>query len=469
MLYERRDNNVSVALKRLLTFMVVLSWTSLPTVVLVDASSMNNVNGNANGNGNGGASSSNANGSGAGAGGWFNKVKVFAGNDKKLSADGNENGNGHTADSHLHSRGLPLPPGGSFMPPPPPPPMGLGPASSSGGDQHHQHPHHQQHPHQQGSPPPMQQNLPPPPPPPSTPSATSTSDEHAEKEHNKQDDHLEHTNKNGDSQSWQQQQQQQGSSWDSNNGNGNGNANMPPPQAYDSSWHNPQMHMSQQQPQQQQQQQQPDPQQWMEHDQSIRDLQYDIDSLVTHQHDLYTQIQNLTSSLIDTEQNTEMQMSQIDLLLEQVADAEAYASAESNAALEYKTNCTNLGNTIANLQHSIQNLETECLELTDGRTCDREEIRELKEKLKGQDRKLENFACGIEMARLEKQKDAYQTEYERKKRLQKKGFFYWLFGGDEDGSDEGESEDDSDEDLEKLQVRIDRQRNGVRMEGVSID
>jgi hypothetical protein len=469
MLYERRDNNVSVALKRLLTFMVVLSWTSLPTVVLVDASSMNNVNGNANGNGNGGASSSNANGSGAGAGGWFNKVKVFAGNDKKLSADGNENGNGHTADSHLHSHGLPLPPGGSFMPPPPPPPMGLGPASSSGGDQHHQHPHHQQHPHQQGSPPPMQQNLPPPPPPPSTPSATSTSDEHAEKEHNKQDDHLEHTNKNGDSQSWQQQQQQQGSSWDSNNGNGNGNANMPPPQAYDSSWHNPQMHMSQQQPQQQQQQQQqqqPDPQQWMEHDQSIRDLQYDIDSLLTHQHDLYTQIQNLTSSLIDTEQNTEMQMSQIDLLLEQVADAEAYASAESNAALEYKTNCTNLGNTIANLQHSIQNLETECLELTDGRTCDREEIRELKENLKGQDRKLENFACGIEMARLEKQKDAYQTEYERKKRLQKKGFFYWLFGGDEDGSDDGESEDDSDEDLEKLQVRIDRQRNGVRMEGV---
>ena len=458
---------MSVALKRLLTFMVVLSWTSLPTVVLVDASSMNNVNGNANGNGNGGASSSNANGSGAGAGagGWFNKVKVFAGNDKKLSADGNENGNGHTADSHLHSRGLPLPPGGSFMPPPPPPPMGLGPASGSGGDQHHQHPNHQQHPHQQGAPPPMQQNLPPPPP--STPSATSTSDEHDEKEHNKQDDHLEHTNKNGDSQSWQQQQQ--GSSWDSNNGNGN--ANMPPPQAYDSSWHNPQMHMSQQQPQQQQQQQQqqPDPQQWMEHDQSIRDLQYDIDSLVTHQHDLYTQIQNLTSSLIDTEQNTEMQMSQIDLLLEQVADAEAYASAESNAALEYKTNCTNLGNTIANLQHSIQNLETECLELTDGRTCDREEIRELKEKLKGQDRKLENFACGIEMARLEKQKDAYQTEYERKKRLQKKGFFYWLFGGDEDGSDEGESEDDSDEDLEKLQVRIDRQRNGVRMEGVSID
>jgi DNA repair exonuclease SbcCD ATPase subunit len=182
---------------------------------------------------------------------------------------------------------------------------------------------------------------------------------------------------------------------------------------------------------------------------TTQSLKYEMDQLMFQQHQLYSQIQNLTISLYETERSKEMQQSQIDLLLEQVADAEAYASAESNAALEYKANCTALGNIVSQLQQQIENWEQKCQQVEEDNRCKEEEIETLKEKLKRKEKELENMACGVELARLEKQKQAYHAEYEKKKSARHRGLFHWLFGwiyGDE------LSEDDSDEELEKLQV-----------------
>lgn len=178
------------------------------------------------------------------------------------------------------------------------------------------------------------------------------------------------------------------------------------------------------------------------------DYQSEIDHLVNTQQDLYTEIQNLTSTLVESERTNELHLSQIDLLMEQVADAEAYASAESNAALEFKANCTKLGETIHQMQSNIVSLEEQCRDWNEKSNCQQEEISVLKQKLKKKERELESMACGIEMARLEKQKEEYQAQVARKKSQKSKGFFAWLFGWGYDDDTTYES----DEELEKLQV-----------------
>ena len=429
----RRIKKKTIAMKRMLTFMILLSWTTLPKAV--NASST----------------------SGAGTGtGWFNKV--FPGKDGNGNNNGVMDGDGDQKDKQLNQSMMgsgsgrpPLPPGpgGPFMPPPPPPQMG-------NVDQQQRQQQQQQQQQQQMLPPPppqMQQMFPPPPP--SAPEEMGN--DHGNKNGNEKteqkieddvekDDVQKLDSKSNeeqmDSQSWQpQHQNQQEGQW----------GNMPPPpQEYDS-WHNQQMMMTQQNqpPPQHQHQYDQQNQQWMEQDQTIRDMQSDIDNLITYQDELYTQVQNLTSSLLSTEHTSEQQLSQIDLLLEQVADAEAYASAESNAALEYKTNCTNLGKSIETLQSSIQNLEQECADLKESATCDADDIALLKKTLKKRERELENMACGIEMARFEKERKDFEEDYERK--IHKKGFLCWLFGWDSIGGSEDSGQ--SDEDLENLQVR----------------
>ena len=423
----RRNKKKTIAMKRMITFMILLSWTTLPKAV--NASST----------------------SGAGTG-WFNKV--FPGKDGNGNNSGVMDGDQKDKQLNLSMMGsgsgrppLPPGPGGPFMPPPPPPQMG---------NVDQQQRQQQQRQQQMLPPPPPQMQQIFPPPPPSAPEKTGNdhgnkngnekTEQKIEEDDVEKDDVQKLDSKSNeeqmDLQSWQpQHQNQQEGQW----------GNMPPPpQEYDS-WHNQQMMMTQQNqpPPQHQHQYDQQNQQWMEQDQTIRDMQSDIDNLITYQDELYTQVQNLTSSLLSTEHTSEQQLSQIDLLLEQVADAEAYASAESNAALEYKTNCTNLGKSIETLQSSIQNLEQECADLKESAACDADDIALLKKTLKKRERELENMACGIEMARFEKERKDFEEDYEKK--IHKKGFLCWLFGWDSIGGSEDSGQ--SDEDLENLQVR----------------
>mmetsp|Transcript_22541 Transcript_22541/g.33717 ORF Transcript_22541/g.33717 Transcript_22541/m.33717 type:complete len:987 (+) Transcript_22541:373-3333(+) len=95
-----------------------------------------------------------------------------------------------------------------------------------------------------------------------------------------------------------------------------------------------------------------------------------------------------------------------------------------------------------------------CTALEEKEQCYIEDIGVLKSKLKEKERELENLACGIEMARLEKQKEKYKEELEKKKkRMQKnRGLIAWLFDYMFGGSSGGVgSEDDTDDEIEKLQ------------------
>lgn len=106
----RRNKKKTIAMKRMLTFMILLSWTTLPKAV--------------------NASSTSGAGTGTGTG-WFNKV--FPGKDGNGNNNGVMDGDGDQKDKQLNQSMMgsgsgrpPLPPGpgGPFMPPPPPPQMG---------------------------------------------------------------------------------------------------------------------------------------------------------------------------------------------------------------------------------------------------------------------------------------------------------------------------------------------------------
>ncbi len=386
--------------------------------------------------------------------GWFSKVfpadsendgddKIMNSNQMRQQNDqGYEYGNGH---GHGHAF-IPQPgPGGAqpFMTPPPPPPMD---ADENFGNDDGK-------PKSGGEAP-----LPPPPPPMIG--------------ENQEDDKADDIDQSIDGGSGaqteellSQQQQQQWppppppAMWGMGSGN-DPNMNMmnPPPPL-------PQQHQYDEwSAQQQQQQLPPQPQyvnqqyadEWGHQQQEHQDyLQSEIDALHSHQHSLYDQIQNLTSTLRDSELKTDRQLNQIDQLLEQVADAEAYASAESNAALEYKANCTALSDTITSMQRELGDWEMKCKDMQEEQDCDRDEIAMLKQALKKKERELEKMACGIEMARLEEQREKYQqAKADRMMNHSSKGFFSWVlslvFGDDVSSS----GEDDSDEDLERLQVCI---------------
>ena len=222
---------------------------------------------------------------------------------------------------------------------------------------------------------------------------------------------------------------------------------MPPQQNYPDDWHMRQMYAPQQQQSQHQQ---------LETDETIQSLQSDIDSLLTHQNGLYNNIQNLTTTIQENEQTLKFQVNQIDVLLEQVADAEAYASAESNAALEYKQNCTVLSENVHSLQSQIGELEAKCLNLEKNETCQIDEIGKLKDKVKKKEKELENMACGVEMARLEQQKVKYKEQLQKKKMKKSRGLVSWLFGyifsssSSRNDLDNGHTADE----LEKLQVCV---------------
>jgi DNA repair exonuclease SbcCD ATPase subunit len=112
-----------------------------------------------------------------------------------------------------------------------------------------------------------------------------------------------------------------------------------------------------------------------------------------------------------------------------------------------------LGYTVSQLQEKIQQWEEKCQELEEDNKCKDEELEKLKENLRKKEKELENMACGIEMARLEKQKQAYNAEYDKKKnRKNRGGVFQWLFGWIY--GDDLADIDESDDELEILQVSL---------------
>lgn len=203
-----------------------------------------------------------------------------------------------------------------------------------------------------------------------------------------------------------------------------------------------------------------------QHQHSTSELQAEIDSLLSHQYELYSQIHNLTHTLSQSDRKFDIQMNQIDILLEQVADAEAHASAESNAALEHKTNCTRLAQDIITLEQTIEEWEKKYSHIESEKELKDKEIVELKSRLKKKERELENMACGIEMARLENEREE-NSQMERKKNKKKNiqsngGILQWIFGWIWDTGSNSyssttgnslDSDSDSDE-VEKLQVRL---------------
>lgn len=202
-----------------------------------------------------------------------------------------------------------------------------------------------------------------------------------------------------------------------------------------------------------------------QHEQSSTSLKAEIDSLLSHQYELYSQIHNLTHALSESDRKFDIQMNQIDLLLEQVADAEAHASAESNAALEHKANCTRLGQDILILEQKIAEWDKKYHTLETEKNSKDEEIIDLKNKLKKKERELENMACSIEMARLENEREQNIAQRGKKKNQSSGGFFSWLFGWIWDSDTSGrvgfvDSDSESDE-LEKLQVGDTIQRSFI--------
>jgi len=241
---------------------------------------------------------------------------------------------------------------------------------------------------------------------------------------------------------------------------------IPPPQGYND-WQMQQMLMAQQQQQQQYQQE------WQDHhknqvgkdmreqsdnyylgqqnEDAIIALQVELDSALAHRNDLYSEVQNMTAILREMEIQSDIQYSEIDALIEKVADAEAHASAESNAALEYKANCTALAQTIDYLQEDIQNWNNKCNDLIHSRECDLEEMNEIKGKLAEREAELEKMACGIEIERVKRERSKYLEEIQRKRKAQKSknGLLWNLFFGWMSNEEYNDSEEE-DASLEEL-------------------
>lgn len=123
-------------------------------------------------------------------------------------------------------------------------------------------------------------------------------------------------------------------------------------------------------------------------------------------------------------------------------DVESAAAMERNDLAEYRSNCTELGRTVAVQRDEIEEWTQRCRNLTIQHEHDEDKMSEMRRDLKARSREVEDFASAIEVARLDAERNKYLAE--RKKKQKKRGFLYWLFGI---GKSEEREED-------RLQVRI---------------
>ena len=160
--------------------------------------------------------------------------------------------------------------------------------------------------------------------------------------------------------------------------------------------------------------------QWRRFDQDkIQTLESQLNGALHHQSHLYTEIQNLTDNISELQRTTDLQLNQIHALTDRVEDAEQYAIAESNRALEYETNCTNLQATVTNLSCRLEQSQLVCSNLTLDLERQRQDMALLEQKLQRKDVELEDLAMGIERARVQRQVGEKRKLWEESK-LKKK-------------------------------------------------
>lgn len=171
-------------------------------------------------------------------------------------------------------------------------------------------------------------------------------------------------------------------------------------------------------------------------------LEQQLHDSLAREHELYAQIQNLTASIASIEQQDELHVRQMDVLTERIMDAENQVAKERNTALEYKSNCTELGRQIALLHKELEDWQARCAEYADRQHADETKIKELKRDLKAANAEAENLAISIENSRIRDQMGDGSTKKKKKSR----GLLGWLFGFLV--SSEPEFSEDDEEDLQ---------------------
>ena len=152
---------------------------------------------------------------------------------------------------------------------------------------------------------------------------------------------------------------------------------------------------------------------------SVHNDNVDDDSMMTT---LSVQLANVTSDLEACRALADERLHQIDVLREQLADAESFAASESNAALEAKSNATALYEQNLKIKHMLEDWKGRCEGLQSALknvTLEKEDACEALDEKKDE---LEALASAIEAARL-------QDNARQLLALDDRGFFQRLFDG----------------------------------------
>jgi DNA repair exonuclease SbcCD ATPase subunit len=158
-------------------------------------------------------------------------------------------------------------------------------------------------------------------------------------------------------------------------------------------------------------------------DQSAGDTHQLLQQAMARESRLLMEIENLTCAIASYRQRDDLHMRQLDVLTERVVDTEATAARERNEIIELRTNCTDLGRTIAILKDEVEEWAQKCGNLTLQHDQDEEKLQEMKALVKERTREVEDLAAIIETSRIE-QELALDGWTKKKQR----GFFAWLFG-----------------------------------------
>ena len=115
-------------------------------------------------------------------------------------------------------------------------------------------------------------------------------------------------------------------------------------------------------------------------------------------------------------------MRQMDVLMERIMETEAAMAQERNNALEYESNCTELGRQIAALHRELSDWQNRCAEFADAHKKNEVAIKELKKSLKDARTEAENLAISIENSRIRDHMDD-----SRRKKKKTRGLLGWIF------------------------------------------
>lgn len=150
-------------------------------------------------------------------------------------------------------------------------------------------------------------------------------------------------------------------------------------------------------------------------------LQEELDESLARETDLIVQLDNLTAAIVVMEQREELHMRQLDVLTERVMDVEAQGAEDRNRLVEYETNCTALGQSIATLNEELGEWQNRCKEFTERHEEDQETLSDLKKTIKEKSTEAEELAMVIENLRLAEQREASRSQKQKKG-----GLLTWL-------------------------------------------